>query len=182
MIGGLDVGRHRDRTALCRLTWPTVASLHEARRPARLKEQADELDPLLRPCRLIAVDASGLGLGLAEELEDRGLPIVAVTITGASAVNRTASGVTAGKLWLMQRIRVAIHAGLRVPPDLPSAGTLREQMANMLPKRQRRTYKVEAGGGHDDLVLALALALLGMDLHGAQQTGHGREPGRRDQA
>lgn len=163
MIAGLDVGRRRDATALVRLG-PAI-DLHVLP-PLRLSEQADRLMPLLLPCDLVAVDCTGLGLGLSEMLQERGLPVLHVQITAGSTVKITGNGsATAGKSWMMGRVAAAIHQGLRIDHAATNAQLLRSQMAAMLPSRTKRGYRIEASKGHDDLVLALALALLGRDAH-----------------
>lgn len=169
LVAGLDVGRKRDRTALVRLDSPAVRDCTLI--PAvTLSRQADLLEPMLRPCALVAVDATGLGLGLAEALAERGLPILPVQIVAGSTVH---SGETwrAGKRWLVMRIQRALSSRLlSCPPTVAGAGDLLAELQRMVRKWQQNspTVRFEASAGHDDLVLALALALLAEDAHGSQ--------------
>jgi hypothetical protein len=121
MFGGLDVGRRHDRSALVRLEGKSRNYLQV--RDVRLGSgplpvQARILVPLLRPCLLTAVDATGLGLGLAETLAEAGLPVLLVTIVaGWEVVSLEPDRVTAGKAWLMGRVSAAL---VRAPTPLRS--------------------------------------------------------------
>lgn len=196
MFAGLDIGRRHDRTQLLRLDPPRVRDITtlEGRRFA---DQARILAPLIRGCELCAVDATGLGIGLAEALEDQGLTILRVVIGAGEAVSDLKSevapgarpaklfpgggamearrysigSVVAGKGWLMTRIRAAMHRReALVSPDMEGRDVLLSELQRMVPKRTRTGYaRLEASAGHDDTVTALALALLARDVHGKAQ-------------
>lgn len=194
MVGGLDVGRRHDRSALVRLSPITPDNPRHAGYRVRdvrlghgpLPVQARILVPLLRPCLLTAVDATGLGLGLAELLAEAGLPVLLVTITAGDRVEMgaaiSAAGatistncryLTAGKAWLVGRVNAALsERQLRCDPSAAGAETLRSELSSVIPKWKRSgAVAYEASAGHDDTVLALALALLAGDVHDRQAQG-----------
>jgi hypothetical protein len=136
-----------------------------------LPVQARILVPLLRPCLLTAVDATGLGLGLAELLAEAGLPVLLVTIVpGVKVAHVLPDRITAGKAWLMGRVSAALsERRLRCDPSAAGAETLRSELSTVIPKWERTGHvRYEASAGHDDTVLALALALLAGDVHDRQ--------------
>lgn len=191
MIAGLDVGRRHDRSALVRLCQaPEVGQSGAACRFSRIKDvrlghgplpvQARILVPLLRPCLLTAVDATGLGLGLAELLAEAGLPVLHVTIVrGWDVVSLEPGRCTAGKAWLVGRVNAALsERQLRCDPSAAGAETLRSELSTVIPKWKRSgAVAYEASAGHDDTVLALALALLAGDVHDRQAQGIPRADG-----
>jgi hypothetical protein len=177
MIAGLDVGRRHDRSALVRLdaSWPGRTRVKDVRLGSGpLPVQARLLLPLLRPCLLTAIDATGLGLGLAELLAEAGLPVMLVTITaGKDWLGIEDDRYTAGKSWLIHRLQLAlVNRELRCPPSVPGAETLRSELSTVIPKWKRSGHVAyEASAGHDDTVMALALALLASDVHDRQAQG-----------
>lgn len=182
LTGGLDVGRRHDRSALVRLDGRRVHDVRLGHGP--LPVQARILVPLLRPCLLTAVDATGLGLGLAELLAEQGLPVLLVSIVPGVLVRETARVenatraeistncryLTVGKAWLMGRVSAALsERQLRCDPTAAGAETLRSELSSVIPKWKRSGHVAyEASAGHDDTVLALALALLAGDVHERQ--------------
>lgn len=176
---GIDVGRYKDSTAYVATDNARrfIEEIEEIKNE-KLSRQAEMLAPKLSRARMICIDASGLGLGLAEKLQEMELPVVSVSIVGGDAVRVIERGrVSAGKRFLIQRLRAAILSGLRVDPTgiLPEVALLfRSQLSFMVAKQAKRAYKMEAAKGHDDLVLAGALAVLAGDLHLRWDTaGHG---------
>lgn len=186
-VAGIDVGSRRDKTALCGLSGRRVGPL--ALMPANipLAEQAGVLAPLVSDCEMVAVDATGLGLGLAEALEKLGVNVMFVTIAAGDKVTghshhttaRTCLTVTAGKTWLVQRLGIAIRTRALDVGDSDSARELLRQLGNMTARiTQRGRVKMEAPGvAADDLALALALALLAQDATSAQT--HSQQSSRR---
>ncbi len=171
-VAGIDVGSRRDKTALCGLSGRAVGPLALMPSDIPLAEQAAVLAPLVSDCELVAVDATGLGLGLAEALAMHGVNVMFVTIGAGDRVSRNNgkglppfSRVTAGKTWLVQRLGIAIRSRALDVGDSDSARELLRQLGNMTARiTQRGRVKMEAPGvAADDLALALALALLAQD-------------------
>ena len=71
-----------------------------------------------------------------------------------------------GKSWLIQRLGVAMRsAALTVAERAPGRDLLRKELAHFVLKPGGRgRLRLEAGRGHDDFVIAAALAVLAADL------------------
>jgi hypothetical protein len=189
VIYGLDVGRWHDRTALVGIedqTWKDDEGAIAGRRVVvRLAEELPAMDldhqfhavnSIMRlDADVVAVDATGLGLGLAEALtRDQLYRVYSVTILGGNLspgkVDGRLNHWRVGKQWLMERIRLALyHDRLGFLPSARCRDLISEQLAEMLPKRTKKGYAIEARKGRDDLVLALALALLARDIRNGSQ-------------
>lgn len=126
------------------------------------------------------IDATGIGAAVVEQARALApeLHIIAVTIAGGTALNHTGPGdYTVGKHRLTEVLQVALQQrGLQLAT---TAGTseLRDQLAAFVrkPRRSRNGRGVyhqhEAASGHDDLVLALELALWTGDVMYDQHAG-----------
>ncbi|MDE3194901.1 MAG: hypothetical protein KGN84_01040 [Acidobacteriota bacterium] len=121
-------------------------------------------EPLESRCDL-AVDATGVGGPVVDLLKraDLNCDVLAVTITGGDAEGQTASGHSVPKLDLMTGLQVALENG-----DLVIARAIRDREALIrelidVQARRRASGRLRIGadgeGQHDDLVIAVALAL-----------------------
>ena len=176
IAAGLDVGRKRDRSALVMIQDSRVFYA-VAIRGLSLPAQRQWVAEAPYQPDLIAVDATGIGLGLAEG----GLssPVLAVTITGSSGgpSGVTDGACTVGKLHLVGLVAKALRERtLAVAPRCLGRDELRAELEAMVVGHTATgRIKAEARADHDDLVLALALALLARDMllgenrHGTQQ-------------
>jgi hypothetical protein len=142
--------RHLERLAL-RMPYPQqvahVAALLRA--------------PELRDCDLVL--ETGVGKPVADMFEAGGLRPQRVSITaGMEEVRAGARSWRVAKILLVSRLQAALHAGeLKLSPGLAELRALREELASF---RMRHTQAGNAvfgarEGRHDDLVLALAIAL-----------------------
>jgi len=75
LCAGLDIGRVTDRTALVVMDNDVVTEAHIVP-SVTFREQAAVLEPLMTRLDLVAVDGTGMGLGLLELLRSMGLPVV----------------------------------------------------------------------------------------------------------
>lgn len=112
---------------------------------------------------VLAIDATGIG-GAIVELARRRRPevhIAAVTISGGHVLSRTDEhDYTVGKHRLTEVLQVALEQGGLRLPDTDGTHELHQQLAAFSRQRTPSGYtKHEAASGHDDLVLALELAL-----------------------
>jgi hypothetical protein len=156
---GIDVGRRVDRTAMAvlddlRLVDVLVLSgVPFARQYQLLGDRLRHHGP-----HAVAVDSTGMGGPVAEQLEGQGWPVVPVSIGGAGA---------ASHFELFSRLRWVINSGhFSVAKDCPWRGLMRDELkalrGSLTPVRAR--LRVEAAAGHhDDLAFALALAVLARD-------------------
>lgn len=119
--------------------------------------------PLRGNCRLI-LDRTGVGRPVADLFTHGGLDPVSVTITAGDQehVEADGSGWRVSKLQLISRLQAELHAGnLKIAKSLPEAAALASELSDF------RVHFSDAGfssfgarvGKHDDLVLALSLAL-----------------------
>lgn len=175
-VAGIDVGSRRDRTAMVAIDGRRVTKLAQLPVDLELSTQGQFLAPLAADLDLVAVDTTGLGLGLGEVLRGLGRDVLFVTFVAGEMVRRDGHRVQAGKLYLVQRLAVAI--GKR-SLDIPTTDLGRElvrQLGNMTARiTARGGVKLEAPGvAADDLAMALALALLAQDIAGGNGNGRAR--------
>jgi len=139
--------------------------------PVLVKEVGKILGRLGPDCRIrFNIDATGVGravLDLFKEAHAEGELVCAprpITITSGSEPSK--DGNTVPKQDLIARVETLLAAGrLKVAPGLKLAPVIRHEMSAFRAKVSLTGHHAyEAGGGaHDDLVLALALALWGAD-------------------
>lgn len=139
------------------LAYPKVAEqvremMHE------LAGQGDAHPPVL------AVDATGVGKPVVDLLRERGLSPVAIIITGGNTVTEGDDKTKrVPKIDLVSAAVVALQTRrLRVAAELPLAQTLVDELLNyrvtVSPTTAHESFDARAGT-HDDLVLAVSLAL-----------------------
>ena len=140
-----------------------------------LAEQAAALAPLVADAELVCVDATGLGLGLAEALQALGVTVRHVIFGAGEVVRHNGSRIVAGKAWLVHRLAVAIGQRAVDAPSTDLGRELVRQLGNMTARiTARGSVKLEAPGvAADDLAMALALALLAQDIARAKHGGNG---------
>ena len=182
---GLDVGREHDPAALAVLS--ARGTRPSSHRPAwtlldvgnlalgtdylKLAEQAAGLAAEFTGAgyaTVLAVDATGIGAAVLE-MARRSAPterIYGVSITSGMSLSRSSpDGFTVGKHRLTEGLTVALQQGgldtdAHASPD--GVAEFQAQMAQFVakPRPGQPTYqRHEAASGHDDLVLAVELAL-----------------------
>lgn len=109
------------------------------------------------------VDATGLGQVVLEMLEAQGLAPVGITITGGERFHRNGRHFSVPKKDIADTIQVDLEQRrLRIVPGLPHAGVLLDEARSFVRTVTRTTghETFEATRGkHDDMILALGLAL-----------------------
>jgi hypothetical protein len=171
---GVDLGQKRDYTAVAiverngdRLC---LRHLEHFKLNTSYRAVADRIQQLYRmtaahgPVTLV-VDATGVGLGVLDDLESRGLKPIGITITSGRAVT------TAGKLSrvpkrdLVLRLFADLKSGrLEIASGIPDSEKLIDELLAFRVQINRRTGQESFGAEsakHDDFVLALALACWG---------------------
>jgi hypothetical protein len=163
-FAGLDVGRKVDRTALLVLDELRLVDcllLEKMNFPRQLVALGDRLrrhSPLQR----VAVDATGVGLPVADVLAYHGFPVLAVHIGSGMASHARLFG----------GLREAINGGdFSVAPDCPHRTLIKDELKALTGSYtpSGRGVHIAARQGHDDLAFALALAV-----H-ARRAGHGTQ-------
>ena len=170
-VAGLDLARRRDHSALLLLdAAPNRLTVTAALRlpQASLRQQFALIAPHLAGLDLLLFDQSGLGDAAAELLPKTPLHIGVCLTGGDRPLARSAQGdrLIVGKSWLIQRLGAAMRSGaLTVAERAPGRGLLRKELTQFVfkPGAQGR-LRLEAARGHDDLVIAAALAVLAADL------------------
>lgn len=190
---GLDVGREHDPAALAVLH--TAGQREASHRPAwtALEVGNVELGTSYRALAVTAcdlatgfarggyptvltVDATGIGAAVVELCREHspGLHLVAVTIGAGMALTDAGGGCyTVGKHRLSEVLGVALEGRGLTLPDTDGGRALHRQLGAFVRKPNRSGYQRHeaAGVGHDDLVLALELALWTGDTMHDQQAG-----------
>jgi phage FluMu gp28-like protein len=171
LVAGLDLARRRDHSALVlldvepdRLTVTAALRLPQA----PLREQFALIAPHLAGLDLLVFDQSGLG-DAAAELLPKAPPHMGVCLVGGDRpLTSSTQGdrLVVGKSWLIQRLGAAMRNGeLTVVEQAPGRELLRRELAQFVFKTGARgRLRLEAARGHDDLVIAAALAVLAADL------------------
>ena len=171
LVAGLDLARRRDHSALVlldvepdRLTVTAALRLPQA----PLRQQFALIVPQLAGLDLLVFDQSGLGDAAAELLPKTPAHVGVCLIGGDSPLARSVQGdrLVVGKSWLIQRLGMAMRSGaLTVAESAPGRDLLRKELTQFVFKPVARgRLRLDAGRGHDDLVIAAALAVIAADL------------------
>jgi hypothetical protein len=180
-ILGMDVGKKRDFTTVAFVEeQPGDATLHlrqllRFRLRTRYTEVAKTVSTLLNDvCRNyehvplavpLVVDATGVGEPVVDQLVEKGVKPVAITITGAQRVGVSPEGqLSVPKEQLVGALQVALqNRNLRIAQGMPLLEEFFEEMRRFRAKQNKKTghvrYEHERPEDHDDLVLAAALAV-----------------------
>ena len=145
---------------------PSRAALRLPQAP--LRQQFALIAPHLAGLDLLLFDQSGLGDAAAELLPKTPPHIGVCLIGGDRSLTRSVQGdrLVVSKSWLIQRLGAAMRSGaLTVAEDAPGRELLRQELTQFVFKPGARgRLRLEAGRGHDDLVIAAAIAVLAADL------------------
>jgi hypothetical protein len=120
--------------------------------------------PLTDECTLI-IDHTGVGRPLFDMFQAEHRQPIGITITGGNAWHidpENAHQWHVSKIMLVSMVQRFLQSGrLRIGATLPHAGTLQKELRDFrvrISKSANETYDAREGA-HDDLVLALAIAL-----------------------
>ena len=168
---GFDIGSRADHTALLlavqqgdRVEVPRVEQM-----PLRLGYEAIVHRAAAwgaeHPAARILGDATGVGAPLLSSLSQR-LPgrVVPVIFTGGKQQRQAPDGVwSVPKAHLVQGLVSLVSCGrLTITASGAGRDALRQELAAFIARPRRTGFAFEAGRGHDDLVMALALAVAGV--------------------
>ena len=167
---GIDLGRLRDHTAIA-----AIERMRDGRTVVRFVERVKLGTPwsvvVERVRRIVtdermagrcavAVDATGVGSPVVEMLQKAGLgcEIVPVTITSGERESQTAQGWSVPKKDLMTGLQLGLEDGsLVIARRMKEVGALARELVDVKAKGAR--IGAEGAGQHDDLVIAVALAV-----------------------
>jgi hypothetical protein len=174
---GLDVGQLRDPTALAavRLVQSSPEALfrcgHLERMPLNTlyPDIVAHVGSVLRTAPFrgnseLVLDATGVGRGVIDMFKQEGIRPICVTITGGNAESyvKDSGEHHVAKIILVTRLQQLLQSGrLEIQADLPTAKILETELQDF------RADYTDSGllkfnareGQHDDLVLALAIAI-----------------------
>jgi hypothetical protein len=170
-VVGLDLGQAADFTALVAAervadgyAVPLIARTRGRSYPEIVARVADLMaEPPIGDSSHLVVDATGVGRPVMDMLRGADLDPIAVSIHGGEKVTGRRGWLRVPKRDLISVLLVAFQSGLiKISSELEHATALAHELAGM---RRRITaagtdqYGVWREGEHDDLVLALALAV-----------------------
>ena len=148
-IIGADIGKLKDHSAICIKRGRTVERVY---RLSLWTSYASLIDHLAGLNGELRIDAGGVGEAIVDALAAKGVRTVPITITGGKQAHRRGSRWSIPKKVLIEALAMQLRGNLI---DLPDDPVLIEELKSMV----RKGVKIEAAGsGHDDLVLALAMA------------------------
>ena len=131
----------------------------------------------------LVVDATGVGAPVVERLRGArlGCEVVAVTITGGDKASHQGQNWSVPKADLLAGVQVLLEERrLRIAREMPEARWLIKELVDMRARR-RTSGRVRMGadgfGEHDDLVIAVALAVWRGRTRTPPVFGGGRLPG-----
>ena len=112
----------------------------------------------------LVIDATGVGAPVLDLLHAQGVCPVAITITAGRSVSGAGPHFHVPKRVLMRTLAALFGAGrFKIASGIPNSAELIEELLNLQAKIDRRTrqdsYGAKGKQKHDDLVLALALAI-----------------------
>lgn len=119
----------------------------------------------------VVIDATGIGLAIGDLLRERGIFPVSVFFTGGDKRSDRHDEVSVGKGWMVGRLQVLLQSGRLHLPTTPEARVLADELVNYeitVNDHANASFNARQGK-HDDLVIALGLAV-GMERHGATVT------------
>ena len=119
-------------------------------------------EPLRGQCTL-AIDFTGVGAPVFDMFTETGLQAIGILITGGASWHReTPRQWHVAKILLVGMVQKFLQSGrLRIGAKLPQAGLLQKELRDFrvkISKAANETYEAREGQ-HDDMVLALAIAL-----------------------
>lgn len=174
---GLDLGQANDYTAQAVITKnedrPKLRDLGKLDRyelgtsyPDIVKDVSRLIERLEAKSDYVEliVDATGVGRPVVDLFREADLSPVAVTFTAGHEVTKGESGgYNVPKRNLVSTVKVALQENrLRSSPDIPFADVLKHELLSFRAKinlKGHDTYEAWREGDHDDLVMAVALAL-----------------------
>jgi hypothetical protein len=175
---GVDVGRARDPTALALIEHaryeqkPTynVRGLYRYPLGTSYTQIASDIverlrePPLDRNC-FVAIDATGVGAPVVDLIKNypRIYDVYAITITGGTAIGGTGYDLTVPKRDLITKTAVLLEQRrIRIATDLSDTPSLVDELLGYritTSDTGHHTYGPASSSDHDDLLLAISLAL-----------------------
>lgn len=181
-IVGLDLGQVSDPSALALVKQSSAVVQGKAVRsyacpylrrwplgtpyPKIVVDVKEFLSALGEPLPFLIVDATGVGRAVIDQLRAADLSVsglVAVNITGGHETTRNVAGVNVPKKELVSAVRSVLEGRrLQIARGLKEAPILRKELGTFTTKitaSGNETFEALRSRDHDDLVLAIAMAI-----------------------
>lgn len=114
------------------------------------------------PRTALIIDQTGVGRAVFDMFKSIGVYPIGCTITAGENETQTDEGYRVAKLQLVSRLQAMLHSGeLEIAGDLPDLVALKKELQNFrvnFTQAGNMTFAARVGA-HDDLVLAVAIAL-----------------------
>lgn len=174
---GLDLGQAHDWSALVAVqrsetgfTVPVIERVRGLPYTALVARLVDFMDqPPLAGAAELVVDHTGVGRGVVDMIRAAGLAPIALTITGGSKVAGTRRAPKVPKIELVEGLLLAFQGRrIQIADQLAHAPALGRELTELRRKTTQAghtQYGAWRDGEHDDLVLALAMAVWQADRH-----------------
>lgn len=167
IVLGIDIGQSQDYTAIVAVDSrkDSFHLRHLERLPLGTPYTAvvNRIEALVGviPGSRVVLDSTGVGRPVLDSLRATGLEPIAVTITGGRNTRQENGIHYVPKRDLVLALITALENGrLRIARNLPLVPALLAELANFEVTVSARGYdRYEAARGHDDLVVAVALAV-----------------------
>lgn len=169
---GLDLGQAQDYTALAIVEKTQDAMEYHVRHLERFPLGTTYTDQVQRvigimqriPGTTLIIDQTGVGRAVYDLFKKSGLSPIGVSIHGGDRATHDGGVWKVPKRDLVAALTVAFQNGeLKIASSLPEASTLIKELQNFRvkidPKTAHDSYEAWREGDHDDLVLAVALAV-----------------------
>jgi hypothetical protein len=166
MILGVDLGQVQDYTAFAVVeAGDTLQLRHIERLPLGTPYTAvvgriEGLQESISPCQVV-LDSTGVGRPVLDSLRAIGLNPIAVSITAGQKVRIEDGFYYIPKRLLVRALVTALEGDrLKFAKSMPMAGALMRELAEFKVKISDRGHdSYNAAQGHDDLVIAVGLAV-----------------------
>lgn len=148
-VAGVDVGKEDDYTAVVVIDDLKIMGAWRIATGQSWDSILGAVVQKVSGCRLVAADSTGMGSMFASEL-GKHLPVIPFTFTAIS------------KPVLIRLLVEGVSSGLSMNPGAEGADDLKEELLRFQcePTRLGWKFSGKADGKKDDMVMALALALL----------------------
>lgn len=133
----------------------------------RTLERIQRVSNMTRRTVYLQVDATGVGMGPVQQLEERGLLgnvlLSPVWFTGTQRIEQAGSEWRVGKMALVKRLNVLLDSERLWLPDHPNTADLIRELQDYERRITDSANEIAGAfktGAHDDLVAALGLACI----------------------
>ena len=166
-ICGIDIAAKQDLCAATTLEDRRITAIQTLAPPISYQTVLHYVEAKAGTHDAVIMDATGVGAVVYDILSPNLPALYGVRFTGGEQVNLQGRMWTAGKVALVQLLRKGLSGGVSLECDDEARRQLRTEMAGfrIVPGKRPGSLKYEAApGATDDVLMSVALALLGLSL------------------